>query len=172
MNLSQGFVARDEVSGTCDEVWDGLWQRWQFFEQAANQLLKGTRGQPPFLHLLRCGVVGLHAHARKLQRVGPVHVWVGDVDAVVEDCRLAKDYIFHTNLVSLFRIFATLEPHEIHDTGAIAEMGDDALFARSHLESLKTEDLTYNLNERHIACQFVDGIDLRAVDVLVREIVE
>ena len=51
-------------------------------------------------------------------------------------------------------------------------MGDDTLFARSCLEGLETEDMPHDLHERHVACQFVDGIDLRPVNVLVRIVLE
>jgi len=97
---------------------------------------------------------------------------VGDVDAVVEDGRLAEYNVFRTYLVTLFGIFPTLKPHEVTDACAIGEMGYDTLLARSHLEGLETEDMSHDLYEGHIASQFVDGIDLRPVNVLVRIVLE
>ena len=85
---------------------------------------------------------------------------MGDVDAVVEDGRLAKHHVFGSDLVVLFGIFTTLEPYEVCNACAIGEMGYYALLARPHLERLETEDMTNDLHERHIAGQFVDGIDL------------
>ena len=51
-------------------------------------------------------------------------------------------------------------------------MGHDTFFAGAHGEGLETEDMTHHLYKRHLACQFVDGIDLRAVHVFVRVVFE
>ena len=131
-----------------------------------------TRCEPSFLHFLRCAIVGLQSHVGEFQFVGTVQVWVGDIDAVVEDGGFAEYDIFRTYLISLFRIFAPLEPYEVCDACTVAEMGHDALFSRSHRERLETEDMTNNLHEGHIARQFVDGIDLGAVYIFIRIVLE
>ena len=46
-------------------------------------------------------------------------------------------------------------------------MGHDTLFTRAHLEGLETENMTHDLHEGHVASQFVDGVNLRAIDMLV-----
>ena len=120
-----------------------------------------------FLHLLSGGVVGLHTHAGELQRVGTVDIGMGDVDAVVEDCRFTEDHILYTDLIGLLGILAALEPDQIHDARAVREMGDHTLLTRPHLEGLEAEDMSYDLNEGHVARQFVDGVDLGTVDILI-----
>ena len=97
---------------------------------------------------------------------------MGDVDAVVEDGRLAEYHIFRAYLVTLFGIFPALKPHEVGDACAIGEMGHHTLLARTHLERLETEDMSHDLYERHVACQFVDGVDLRPIDMLVGVVFE
>ena len=92
---------------------------------------------------------------------------MGHVDAVVEDGRLAENDVVDTNLIGLFGIFPTLEPHKVHDAGAVAEMGYHTFFAWSHLESLETEDLAHDLYEGHVARQLVDGIDFGTVDIFI-----
>ena len=157
---------------TSDEVGNSLWQWGQFLEQATYQFLERTRVETPLLHLLRRGVVGLHAHRRELQRIGPVYIGMGHVDAVVEDGGFTEYDIFDTDLIGLLGIFPALEPHEVHDTRSVAEMGHHTFLAWAHLEGLETENFADNLNERHVARQLVDGIDLRTVDILVRVIVD
>ena len=46
-------------------------------------------------------------------------------------------------------------------------MGDHPFLAWAHGIGLETEDMSYHLNERHIARQLVDGVNLRAVDILI-----
>ena len=46
-------------------------------------------------------------------------------------------------------------------------MGHDTLLARSHLESLETQDMSHDLYEGHVARQVVDGIDLGTIDILI-----
>ena len=84
---------------------------------------------------------------------------MGDVDAVVEDSRLAENHVFRPYLITLFGILPTLKPHEVGDTCAIRKMSDDTLLTWSHLEGLETEDMTHDLHEGHVASQFVDSID-------------
>ena len=97
---------------------------------------------------------------------------MGHVDAVVEDGGLAKHDILDTYLIGLFGIFPALEPHEVHDTRSVTEMGHHPFLAWAHLEGLETENFADNLNKRHVARQLVDGIDLRTVDILVRVVVD
>ena len=51
-------------------------------------------------------------------------------------------------------------------------MGHYAFLARPHLESLETQDAAHHLYEGHLARQFMDGIDLRAVHIFIRVILQ
>ena len=46
-------------------------------------------------------------------------------------------------------------------------MGHHAFLARPHLKGLETQNATYDLHERHVASELVNGIDLRAVHILI-----
>ena len=96
-----------------------------------------------------------------------VKVGMGEVDAVVEDGGLTKDHIFRADSIGLLGVFASVEPREVADGRAVGEMGDDALLTGSHRKGLEAEDMTHHLHVGHIARQFVDGVDLRAVNVFV-----
>ena len=93
---------------------------------------------------------------------------MGNVDAVVENGGFAEYNIFRTYLVTLFGIFSSLEPHEVGNAGTIGEVSHDTLLSWSHLEGLETQDMSHDLYERHIASQFVDGIDPGTIDMFVR----
>ena len=97
---------------------------------------------------------------------------MGDVDAVVEDGRLAEYHVFRTYLITLFGVFPALKPHEVGNACAIGEVSHDTLLARPHLEGLEAENMSHDLYERHIACEFVDGIDLRPIDMFVGIVLE
>ena len=51
-------------------------------------------------------------------------------------------------------------------------MGHHALLARTHCEGLETQDVSHHLNKRHVASEFVDGVDFGTVDVFVRIILK
>ena len=93
---------------------------------------------------------------------------MGEIDTIVEDSGFTEDHVICTDSVSLLGIFSPIEPGEVADGRAVSEVGDDALFTRSHGEGLETENLSYNLNIGHVARQFVDGVDLRAVNIFIR----
>ena len=97
---------------------------------------------------------------------------MGEVDAVVEDRGLAEHEILGTDLVGLLGVFATIKPREVGDGSTVGEMRYDAFFPRTHRESLETQNVADDLYERHVARQFVDGVDLRAVDIFVRIVFE
>ena len=92
---------------------------------------------------------------------------MGEVDAVVEHRGLAKDEILDTDLIGLLGIFAAIEPREVADARTIGEMSHHTFLAWSHGEGLEAQDLSHHLHERHITRQFVDGIDLRTVNVFI-----
>ena len=167
VDVAQGLVAPHQVVGARDEVGDGLWQGRQLLQHGPRQLLDVARGKSTLLHLLRRGVVGLQTHRGEFERVGSIHVRMGDVDAVVEDRGFAEDHVFYADPITLLGVFATLEPYEVGDARTIGEMGHDTFLARSHLEGLETEDMTHDLYEGHVASEFVDGIDLGTIDILI-----
>ena len=87
--------------------------------------------------------------------------------AIVEDARSSEYQVFRAYLVVLLGIFAAIEPHQVHDACAIGEMSHHAFLAWPHLKGLETQDAPYDLHERHVAREFVDGIDLRAVHIFI-----
>ena len=87
--------------------------------------------------------------------------------AVVEDRRLAEDHVLGAYLVLRHGLFGVVEPYQVHDAGAVGEVGHDAQLARPHVELLETQDAPHDLYERHVARQLVDGVHPRAVYVLV-----
>ena len=92
---------------------------------------------------------------------------MGYLDAVVEDGGFAKDHILSTYLVLCLGRLSIFEPHQVHHARSITEMGYHTLLAWSHVEGLEAENAANDLNEGHVACQLVNGIDLRAVHILV-----
>ena len=169
---AQCLVALHEVEWGGDEVGDGLGLWWQFLNHDSREFLERARCETMFLHLLRGGIVGLQSHVGEFQFVGTVQIWMGDVDAVVEDGGFAEYDIFRTYLISLFRILAPLEPYEVCDARAVAEVSHDAFLSRPHRKCLETEDMTNDLHEGHIARQFVDGIDLGTIYIFIRIVLE
>ena len=97
---------------------------------------------------------------------------MGEIDTVVEDGGLAEDQIIHSNLICLLGVFATVEPGEVTDSCAIGEVGDHPFLARSHGVGLETEDMTDDLDVRHVARQLMDGVNFRAVYIFVRIVFE
>ena len=59
--------------------------------------------------------------------------------AVVKDRWSSEDQIFLSYLIGSGSIFAAIEPHKVHDAGAVGEVGHDALFARAHGEGLEAQ---------------------------------
>ena len=97
---------------------------------------------------------------------------MGEVDTVVEDGRFAEDHVFRAYPVGLFGVFSTIKPSEVADSRTIREMGDDTLFARTHGETLETENMPHDLHIGHVASQFMDGVDLRTVYIFIRIVFE
>ena len=97
---------------------------------------------------------------------------MGEVDAVVENRGLAEDEIFSTDAIGLLGVFATIKPREVGDGGTISKMGHDTLFAGSHGEGLETQNVADDLHKRHVARQFVDGVNLRTVHIFIRIVFE
>ena len=97
---------------------------------------------------------------------------MGEVDTVVEDGRFAEDHVFRAYPIGLFGVFSTIKPSEVADSRTIREMGDDTLFARTHGETLETEDMSHDLHIGHVASQFMDGVDLRTVHIFIRIVFE
>ena len=87
--------------------------------------------------------------------------------AIVEDRRASEDKVILSYLIGACSILAAIEPHQIHDAGAVGEVGYDALLARSHWECLKTQDMAHYLYKRHVASQFVYGVEPRAVHIFI-----
>ena len=90
-----------------------------------------------------------------------------EVDAVVKDGGLAKDQVLRPDLIILLGIFAPIKPREVSNGRAVCKVSHNPFLTRPHGERLKTQDLTDHLHIRHVAREFVDGVDLRAVHVFI-----
>ena len=173
MQVAQGLIATHQMEWGSDEIRDGLWQRvFQDTDQCLREFLDSTGVHARLLHLLRRVVIGLHAHGGELHLLSQVDIRMLHLDAIVEDAWSPEHQVFRAYLVCLFGILASIEPYQVHDACAIREMGHHAFLARSHLKGLETEDASYDLHERHVASEFVNGIDLRAVHIFIWIILE
>ena len=92
---------------------------------------------------------------------------MGHLYAVVEHTGLSEHQVVLPNLVVLSGILAAVEPHQVHDARAVAEVGHDTLPSRPHLEGLETQNTPHDLHKGHVARQLADGVDLAAVNVLI-----
>ena len=85
---------------------------------------------------------------------------MGEVDAIVEDGRFAEDHVLGADAVSLLGIFAPVEPDKVTDGRAVGKVRHNSLLALSHREGFEAEDMPHDLYIRHVARQFMDGVDL------------
>ena len=92
---------------------------------------------------------------------------MGEVDAIVEYRRLSKNQILNTYLIVLLGVFSTIKPSKVADARAVSKVCHHTFFPRSHGKGLETQDVSHHLHKRHVACQFVDCVDLRAVNIFV-----
>ena len=96
-----------------------------------------------------------------------------NVDASIEDTGPAENDVLLAEEVVLLDPLegSDLEPDEIHDTTSVSEMSNEMAFASVPF-LLEAQNFTHHLNKRHVGRQFVDIVEPRAVDVLVREVVQ
>ncbi len=165
----QSLVAADEVQLPGDEVGQRLVHRLpKHAEQRLGEALDGPRVQPRLLHLLGSMIVRQHRHRRKLQVVSLVHVGVHHLNAPVEHLRAAEDDVLPAYGILLDGVLGIVKPCQIHHPArTVSEVGHDPLLARPHLERLERENAPFHLYERHVARQFGNAVDPRAVNVLV-----
>ena len=76
----------------------------------------------------------------------------------VEQGGLSKNDVLRTYFVVSARVFASVEPCEIHKVAPVGEMGDDALTARSHIKSLETENPASYLHKRHLGVHLLNRV--------------
>ena len=173
VNGAQRLVATHQVEWGSDEVGYGLWQRvLEGAEERLRQFLDGARVHARLLHLLRGIVVRLHTHRRRVYCRRIIDVGMRYLYAIVIDGRLAEHHILCANLVFRLGSLAELKPHEVHDTRTIGEVGHHTFVARAHLKGLETQYSSHHLHERHVACEFVNGVDPRAIHIFIRVILE
>ena len=155
------------MQGLVDKIGDCFGLRRQFLDERLGESFDGTRVQPALLHLLGGVVIGLKPHGGEVEFRRIIQVGMGEVDAVVKHSGFAKHQILGTYLIILLGVFTTIKPGKVADAGAISKVCHYALLTRAHRKGLETQDMTNYLYKRHIACKFVDGVHLRAVDVFV-----
>ena len=166
MNVTEGSVATYETQSVDNEWRERLGQRFlDLLEQRLREFLDGARGQSGLLHLLRCDVIGLHAHLGELQTVGLVHFRMGKLIASAIDGGFAEDDVFGVHLIEVLRFFRQ-KPNQVADAGAVGEMADDTDFPWSHGKLLKAQDAAFNLHECFRG-EFVDGIEFGTVHMLI-----
>ena len=124
------------------------------------------------LHAIGGSIIWLEAHLREVQFRRLVYVGMGKLETSSEDGGTPEDNVFLANLVLLIYILSAAKPHEIHNTRAVAEVGDDAFLPDTGGELLKTEYAALYLHERHVARQLADAVNTAAVDVFVGIIFE
>ena len=91
------------------------------------------------------------------------------VDTPFEHLRLAEDDVGGTGLISLRNVFESLEPDKVDGTGTVGEVGHQTL--RPTLTNLvEADNLSDQLDIRHITVDLRDMVELRAVDVFIRVI--
>lgn len=80
------------------------------------------------------------------------------VDAHVGD-GFAKDNELLAHLIGIVDPFAAMKPHEVDEVAAVGEVAHDA-FVASFAKLLVSRDMSLDLNDRHVARQLADGVDL------------
>ena len=168
VDAAQGSVARDEVACVHDEVGQRLGYRLRYLLQhRLHHLLQGARGDVALLHLLGSDVVGLHAHLGELQFGGALYLGMRELEASAVYRGASKHDVVFAHLVGLVNVLRAGEPHEVDHSPAVGEVSHDALLACRHLELLKREYPAAYLHERHVALQFVYGIDAAPIHIFI-----
>ena len=86
--------------------------------------------------------------------------------------RTSEDYIILVDLIRLVDILRSGEPHKVYHTTTICKMGNNTLLACRHLKLLKRQYLATYLYKRHIACQFVYGINATSIHIFIWIVLE
>lgn len=170
---THGRVARHKMQRSRDERRKRLPQRLrQTCEQSLDYFLERMGVYAVLLHALGGSIIWLEAHLREVQFRRLIDVGMSKLETSSEDGGTPEDNVFLANLVLLIYILSAAKPHEIHNTRAVAEVGDDAFLPDTGGELLKTEYATLYLHERHVARQLADAVNTAAVDVFVGIIFE
>ena len=173
VDMTECCVARHQSKAVGDEGWQRLGQRRaHVLEHAFREPFDGPRVQPHVLHLLGGHVVRLHAHLREFHVARFLDVGMGKLIAVVVDGGPSEDNILGVDFVVAGDVLGTAEPHQVDHTRPVGHVGHDAFAAVSHLKLLETQNLSFYLHERHVARQFADLIDFRAVHIFIRVILQ
>ncbi len=145
--------------------------RLQALEKRCRKMLDGARIQSRTLHLVGCVVIRLHPHGIQPQAVRRLHVRVGDVDSPVESVGTPEYNVIRPRLISRHHILYPIEPHQIHDTLPVREVGNQAALPSLALH-VEAQNLPPNLHVGHISRQFMHVIEPRAVNMLVGKAVK
>ena len=91
------------------------------------------------------------------------------VDTPFEHLRLAKDDVGGAGLISLRNVFESLEPDKVDGTGTVGEVGHQTL-GPTLTNLVEADNLSDQLDIRHIAVDFGDTVKFGSVDVFIRVI--
>ena len=80
--------------------------------------------------------------------------------------------VWNARFVAFGHILGIVEPGKVHHARAIGKVSHYARLAVSHVKRLETEYSAAYLDKRHVARQFVDGIDSTSVDMFVGVILQ
>ena len=173
MYFSKGLVAAYEVQPSGDELWQRLFQRYcHLGDERLCHALHGTRRQPCLFHLLRGDIIGLHAHVVELYLIGLVHLRMGELYAAVEQPRFAEDHVAGMWMEVVAHIFCTVEPDELTDRRAVGEPCDKPFLPRSYRRLVEAQHLADDLYECHVGRQLADSVDVGAVYILIRVVLQ
>ena len=100
-----------------------------------------------------------------------LHLRMCHVDPSFEHLRFSKHHVWHTHLIVLHDITQPLEPHQIDKARSIGEMGNHT--SPSSLAHLfERENLPHKLDVRHVAVDFRNSVEFRAVNIFIRIIAQ
>ena len=80
---------------------------------------------------------------------------------------LAKHHVLGVKVIIVVNVLGAVEPHKVYHAVAVGEMGHHPFFADAHGKLLETQNLSFDLYKRHVALQFVDGINLTPVHIFI-----
>ena len=167
--LYESLSARDEVEWGGDKLRQCLGKsRLRYLlHQSLREFLYLPRLQSRLLHLLRRGVIRLHAHRGEFDALRLVDVGMCKLVAASIDSRFAEHDVVDSHLIIIIYVLRALPPHEVHHAMAVAEVGHHALAPSTHGKLLKRQYPAPYLHKGHRAVKFVDGIYAAAVHILV-----
>ena len=140
-------------------------------KQIAHQFLYGVRVDEHTLHLFRSIIIRLKPHVADSKFIGLIHIGMRHVNASAKDSRFSEYDVFYPGLYLSHNELQTLKPNGIHYSCAVRKMANQPTLA-SFAKGLETQELSTQLNIRHITIYLSDGINAATVYILIREIIQ